>query len=216
MQDLKTKKNSVISLKYLFFDFVKITAALPGLIAFRTKVVYPSETAKKKIKGGALLISNHLGKFDPAFLQFGVWYRRHHFVCGKDLMDSRGGPILRAFQCIPIDRYNVNTGDIRNIVEHLKNEELVSIFPEGKVNTGNGEVDTFKSGMVLMALKSEKPIIPVYIKPRKKFWHRLTIAIGEPVNVKALCGDRPSFAKMEEVTSLLHQREKELEVLVKY
>ena len=44
---MKKEKNKK---KYFFYDFVKITAAIPGLLWFRPKRIYVNEKAKKKIE----------------------------------------------------------------------------------------------------------------------------------------------------------------------
>ena len=154
---------------YLFYDFVKITAALPGWLWFRTKRVYATEQAKQKIKGGALLISNHSGDIDPIILMFAIWYRRQHFIATTELFDSKLKRFMfEHFRCIEIDRENVSMKVFRQIVDHLQNGKVVSMFPEGHI-TRNEEVQKFKSGVVLMAVTAKKPIVPVYIQKRKHF-----------------------------------------------
>ncbi|MDD7394040.1 MAG: hypothetical protein PUG24_06570, partial [Eubacteriales bacterium] len=91
----------MFSIRYLFYDFVKITAAIPGLICFRPKLVYENKKAKKKIRGGAMIVSNHVGFRDPVYLQFAVWYRRQHFVCLKKLFEGRAALLFKGFLCIP-------------------------------------------------------------------------------------------------------------------
>ena len=84
------KKNRAISFRYAFFDFVRLTAA-PGLLLFRPKILYISEKAKanKKMKGGNLIISNHITMVDPMYLMLGLWRRRHHFVATKELFAGK-------------------------------------------------------------------------------------------------------------------------------
>ena len=209
----KDKKAPLFAAEYFFYDFVKLTAAIPGLVWFRPKVLYASEAAKKKIKGGALLISNHTAVFDPIYLQIAVWYRRHRFVCLKEFFESRGGWFFKAFLCIPIDRENFNISSFREITEHLKRGELVSMFPEGRINDETEGVAAFKSGMVLMAMRSGVPIVPVYVRRFEGFPHRLTMAVGEAMDVAALCGGRPTMSRIDEISELLHEKEDELREL---
>ena len=70
MEEQKRKRAKLFSLKYLFHDFVKITATLPGLLWFRPKYVYKSAAAKKKARGGVMVIANHISKVDPVY----DWY----------------------------------------------------------------------------------------------------------------------------------------------
>lgn len=205
------EKAKLFSFRYLIHDFIKLTAAIPGVLWYRPKILYVGENAKKRIRGGAVLMSNHNGFFDPVELMFIVWYRRHHFICGKELTDSRGGFILKSFLCIPIDRENFGMATFREITGHLKKGELITIFPEGHINTDeDGSIGAFKTGMVLMAVRSGKPIIPVYIGKKEHFFSRLTAAVGEPVDVTAMYGSRPTFAQIDEAAELLYTREEEL------
>lgn len=197
---------------YVIHDVAKFFAAVPGIIWFRPKIRYISKEAKKKIKGGALLICNHTSIFDPVYLMYTVWYRRHHFICLKELTEAKLGWLLKLFLCIPIDRENFSMASFREITGHLSDGHIVSMFPEGHIKTEeNAGMGSFKSGMVLMAAKSKTPIVPIYIRKKAHFWSRFAAAIGEPVDIAANYGAFPSFAQIEQITQLLYEKEKELE-----
>ena len=198
---------------YFFYDFVKVTAAIPGLLWFRPKCIYVNENAKKKIKGGALLISNHSSNIDPMILMFAIYYRRHHFIATKELFDTKLKRfIFESFHCIEIDRENFGMNIFRNIIDLLKNEKLVAMFPEGHV-TNNEEVQKFKSGMVLISVSSKKPIIPIYVKIRKSLWRRQYVIIGEPINPSEMLPKMPSLSDMDGIAEILREKEKELKAI---
>ena len=67
---------------------MRVTGA-PLLLWFRVKRIYSSPEAKKKIKGGALLISNHISLADPMYLLLAIWYRRHHFVAMQKMFENK-------------------------------------------------------------------------------------------------------------------------------
>lgn len=195
---------------YFFYDFVMITAALPGLLFFRIKKIYVSKKAKQKIKKGALLISNHTTNIDPIVLMFAIWYRRHHFIATKELFDRPFKKFLFTnFHCIEIDRENMSVSSFSKIVSHLKDDKLVSMFPEGHI-TLTEEVQKFKSGVVLMAYQSKKPIIPVYVKKRKSFFNRQVVIIGEAINVCDLMSKIPTLKEINKVTDILREKESQL------
>ena len=203
-------KKQRYSLSLFVYDVIKFTAAIPGLIWHRPKVHYITPEAKEKHRGGVLLIANHVGFLDPLYMMYAVWYRRHRFICMKEIMDSWAGWIFRRFLCIPIDRENFSMDSFREITEHLKNGELVSMFPEGHVNDGSGRMGTFKSGMVLMAMKAGVPIVPMYLKGRRHWYQRFQMVMGEAVDITKIYGERPTFRQIEEITQLLYRREEEL------
>ena len=207
----ETQRSPVLSLRYLFFDFVRFTAAIPGLLLYRPKTIYLDPSARGCLKEGALLISNHIGFVDPIYLQLAVWYRRHHFICAKELFDRRFTALLfRGFLCIPVDRVDFNMRSFRTITEHLQRGDLVSMFPEGHVNQDERALASFKSGMVLMALRSGRPIVPIYVGKRRHFYDRLTAVVGQPLRPEEIGGERMSIAQIEAAAELLHRREQAL------
>jgi 1-acyl-sn-glycerol-3-phosphate acyltransferase len=91
----------------------------------------------------------------------------------------------------------------------LKNEKAVVIFPESSVNQEDG-VKSYKSGFVLMSLMSKKPILPVCIIKRKRWYHRLKIVIGEPIDASSMCSAIPTVEEMDRVSELINQKEQEM------
>ena len=206
------ERNKLFGRRFFVYDFLRVTGVLPGLLWYRPKWVYESEEAKKRIRGGAVLIANHIGFADPIYCMYAVWYRRHHFVCLKDLYDRKPALLFHNILTIPIDRENFNMNSLRQIADELTDGSLVTLFPEGHINS-TGELAAFKSGMVLMALRGKAPIVPMYVKPQKHFWNRVVFAFGEPLDVCSLYGARPTMAQIEEVTALLKQKEESLRKL---
>lgn len=204
------------SFRFLPHDIIMLLLFPPGLLWFRPRIVYENESARRRIRGGALLISNHLGFFDPVYLHYLAWYRRQHFVCLKQFFDGPVWWLFKIFLCIPIDKNNVSVSTFKEIVEHLKSDELVTLFPEGSVEHSSGELAAFKSGMILMALQSKKPIIPVYIHRRKHFYNRLTMCVGEPIDPAALCGGRPTMKAINDAAAALKDKEATLSQLYKH
>lgn len=202
----KKRKNKIFV--NFFYDFAVVTGAVPGLIWLRPKRIYENPAAKKHIQGGALIVSNHASLIDPIYLMFVLWYRRQRFVCMSELTKSSVSSLFfKLARCIPIDRDNMNFDSFREIVEILKNDELVSIFPEGHVNEGENDINRFKSGAVLMSVMSGKPIIPIYIAKPKHFFSGLKAVIGEAIDPLAIYGRRPRGKELDELSELLRQRE---------
>ena len=65
----------------------------------------------------------------------------------------------------------------------------------------------------MMAIRSGAPIIPIYSKSPEKWYRRTVFCIGEPIDVTALYGDRPTFAQIEEIARLVREKEEELKKL---
>ena len=192
-----------------FYDFVKITGAIPALIWIRPRVIHMGQ---KCPKGGVLISSNHPTFMDPITLLTAFPWRRLHCLVTKDLYKNRLMTfMLERMHCIRVDKDNFSMASFHETVDRLKEGKAVVIFPEGQVNQGDGrEVQAFKSGAILMAHRASAPILPVYIVKREKWYCAQRVVIGEPFDVKSAVGPIPSVDKMNAVSEQL--REKELEL----
>lgn len=212
----KKKRKIKNPFRYFVYDFVKWTGALPVVIWLRLKCYYENKNAKKKIKGGALLCSNHLGFVDPVILSTKIWYRRLNMVATKNLFDTKTKAwFFRNILCIEIDKENIGVDAFKEIINRLKDNKVVTIFPEGHINhkakENTMEMDPFKSGVILMAMQAKVPIIPMHIIPREKWWHRQKLIVGEPIY---LPDERMNLMQIQEYSEKL--RNKELELLEVY
>ena len=208
----RQKKTPLFSFRYLAYDIIRLTAAIPGLIWFRPKKIYASPAAKKKIRGGAMIMSNHTGFFDPMYLLLGIWYRRPRFVATKELFSNRFKRFLftKCFMCIEIDRERFGLATFREIVGRMKSGQLLGMFPEGHINRADG-VGEFKSGVVMMAQKAGVPVVPIYIVRRKGFFGRLKFVIGEPIDVDKTAEELGVSKKdYDAIAAYLRKKENEL------
>ncbi len=215
MDNEKQNKSKLFSFSYLPYDFIRLTAMPYTLLWLRPDIKYESEAAKKRIRGGALVIANHKTSFDPVYLMATIWYRRHHYIFLKAFFEGKYAWLFKIFKCIPIDRDNFNVSSFRVIVEQLKAGKLVCMYPEGTRNRQGDDIKTFKSSMVLMSLKSKRPIIPVYIQPKKKWYSRMKAVVGEPIDIVALYGEKPSFKQIDEIAALLQEKEERFRTIIK-
>ena len=212
----KIKKARVFEFRNFPYDFTVVTGC-PAFLWYRPKRIYISKEAKKKVKGGMILISNHISLRDPVYLLVGYPFRRHNFVATKELFCTKARRWFfgKVFRIVEVDRDNFSINSFKDIVNRLKEGRMVTLFPEGHVNTSkDGALNQFKSGMVMMALKGEAPIVPVYIKKKPKLGSRLVIAIGEPIYVKDHTkGVMPTIEEIDHISEILRNQELELEKL---
>ena len=200
---------------YLVYDFVKVTGFLPTLVFLRPKTICIGETKSTKIRGGALLSSNHLSYLDPVIIHTAFWRRRIHCIATKEIYAAKAmNWFFQKMHCIKVDRENFSMSTFHGVREGLNDERLVLIFPEGQVNHEEGTVLAFKSGAILMAHQCNKPIIPVYIVKRNKWYERQKVMVGDPIDVRALCGKMPTMAQLNAASDIL--RQKEVELMEKY
>ena len=207
----KTKKRKHNPFRYFFFDFVKWTGAPSVLFWLRLKTLYESKAAKKHIRGGAVVVANHTGFADPITLYNTFWYRRPHIIAMRELFNTKlSNWFFRNMWCIPVDRDNFNMETYRASVDALTDGKILCFFPEGAINRDNKTVQSFKSGAVLMALKGGVPILPVYIVPHTKWYHRYITVVGEPININELTGGKPNLNTIDAVSEKIREKEMKL------
>ena len=215
------KKNKKITLlhkifdpKMLFLDFARFTA-WPVLFFYRMKILFENDNAKKFRKHTGIIASNHTGFGDVPIIYSLMLYRRLCFVTAKEVYKPGLSTLFyNAVGCIRLDRDNPSIQTFKNITNCLDRGHFVGVFPEGSINREEA-LKTFKSGIVMMALMSNKPIIPIYIKRRKNCFSRQRVAVGEPIYVNDYFTSRfPSMEEIEKVTDLVREKEIKLKELV--
>ncbi len=209
------KKNpyqaKLINFKLILFDLFR-WFGWPLLLWFRIKKIYKNKDQKKHIKGGALIISNHILYSDVMVLHCTFWYRRLHFLVMEEIMKKGFSKwFYTQCGCVPINREKPSLKSFRGIVQRLEGGNLVAMFPEGHVSFSNDNpMSPFKSGAVLMAYQANVPIVPVYREIRTSFWKRQRIVIGEPIDIKKEFGETIGVAEIEKAANFLFEKEQEL------
>lgn len=197
-----------------WYDFVKVTGALPTLLWVRPRILRPY--GNKTPKGAVLISSNHPTFIDPILVHCAFMWRRLHCLATKDLYSTKVRSFFfKQMHCIIADKKNFSMSSFHEVVNRLKEGKAVVIFPEGQVNQQDSrEVMAFKSGAVLMAHKGDAPILPMCIIKREKWYHRQVILVGEPVHIRTLVSEKPSMEEMIRASEYL--REKEVELMTYY
>lgn len=202
-------KAKVLNIRCLFYDICK-WLGFPMFFWYRVRKIYENDNAKKKIKGGCLLVSNHVGYNDIMVLHTAFWYRRLHFTAMKELFASSFRRLLfKGFLCTEVDRENFSMKSFTTIVEKLKGGNVVTIFPEGKISK---TTSSFKSGATLMAIKGNAYIVPTYREKRKHFWNREKIVVGEPIYF-----ENKNYSKddVDQITIKIQEKMSDLERIYK-
>ncbi len=197
---------------YFGYDFVKVTGIIPALIWMRPKVYHYGDKKSHNPKGGLLIISNHVSFIDPILLLCVFWKRRVFSLVTKDLYKNRLMTfILDMVHCIKVDKDNFSIKSFHQVVDKLKQNKAVLIFPEGQVNHENSSMLSFKLGAVLMAHNSGAKILPVYIDANEKRWENNIVVIGDPIDIGELCGNQPSMEELRKASDYIRERESQLE-----
>lgn len=126
---------------------------------FRWKVIDPQHVP---FDGPAILASNHASFIDPPLIGSGL-HRSMNYLARESLFRFPViGWILHSWNAVPVDRDGGGAKGLRIILDRLLSGSAIILFPEG-TRTTNGELQPARSGIGLIVIKSEAPVIPVRV-----------------------------------------------------
>ena len=155
-----------------------------------------------------ILMGNHQCLLDPVTLALCVPDREIHFMGKKELFENKVlGWIFRQVHGFPVDRGNMDMGAIRTAMGVLKEGETLGIFPEG-TRHHDGKIGELETGISVLALKADVPVVPVYLGGAYRVGGKLRAAVGKPLDLDDLRQKRPDSetlnAVKERVSQALH------------
>jgi 1-acyl-sn-glycerol-3-phosphate acyltransferase len=169
--------------------------------------------------GPVLIIANHTCGADPMLLVASIPYRVPAFmVAAEYAYPPVLGQVVRAIECIPVQRDGQDTTATRAALRHLKAGKMLGIFIEGQIARPE-EVLEAKDGATMLALHSGATVVPAHISGT--IWdenlfrsfvrrHNARVRFGEPIDLKTLAGPRPDKEEVGRISALLLERIREL------
>lgn len=170
--------------------FIKVTGYLPQLFVFRTKVHYEDSSRQdRRIKGKAIVVSNHNCLMDFAVLMF-VFWRRTLRCAVAEVMYHKNifmTILLKVLGCVKVERNIHDFSFLMELKRILDKGGVVEIYPESRLPQKDEERPLeFKPSYVYLALESGAPIIPVYNNAKPFAKERERVIIGKPIYVEDL------------------------------
>jgi len=133
-------------------------------------------------KDGAYLIcANHISMSDPIWVVLGLGLRHIPRVLAKKEALSYFiiGDLMKKVGVIGIDREGNDVHAIKECIRALRNDQQLLIFPEGTRNKPGMNVKP-KRGAMLLAHRTQVPVLPVYVSVKRRPFGPVTCVIGEP------------------------------------
>lgn len=173
---------------FLAHWFIKITGWLPQFLLFRTKVYYEDKKVQgRRVKGKAIVMSNHHTVMDFAVLMFVFWQRTLRCLMAEVLYTKNIFMtfLLKILGGIKVDRDAHDFSFLTKAEKILGKGGVVEIYPEARIARPDEEKPLeFKPSVAYMALQSGAPIIPVYTSGEYFSKTRARVIIGKPVDVR--------------------------------
>lgn len=198
------KKRKGFDIKLLAMDAARIVCA-PLIPILRIKKITPEgEKYTKKLVGGAIIAANHTSFLDPFIVGVTFWRRRLFFLVAEVVMQGwLRSLLLKGIGAIKINRETTDIEAIKKSVSVLKGGSPLVVFPQGGIDKSN-DVESIKSGAVLLALQANVEIVPMYIQPREKWYKCRRVVIGNNINPREFCTKKiPSTMDINNITEEL-------------
>ncbi len=178
---------------FLFNWFVKITGWIPYQLILRPKIYYEKkEIQARRIKGKAIVVSNHHMVWDFGVLMFTFPLRTLRCVVAE-LMYQKNifmTLFLKLAGTIKVDRNSHDFAFLSGCEKILQKGGVVEIYPEARVpKKGEATPLEFKTSAVYLALQTNTPIIPVCTNGEYFNGKRMQIMIGTPIDVVEMYDD---------------------------
>jgi len=151
--------------------------------------------------GPLILAPNHRSYIDPPVVGFAS-PRETYFLAKEELFKFKPfARLITFYNAIPLKRNFESKTALIYAIEKLKENKVITIFPEGTRNKTNKKLLPFKLGVAFLSLNTNAKIIPIYIKNNggkallKPFlWilriKRLEVHIGKPIEPNNFTNDR--------------------------
>jgi len=190
----------------LFYNFAKGIVFIFQKLFFRIEI-YGKENIP--MSGRLILCSNHHSNWDPVTLAV-FFPRQVHWMAKKELFKNKiFAKLLFSLGVFPVDREGNDLTAIKKSLRILKEEKVLGIFPEGtRVKYFND--DFIKSGLALIAVKSQSPVLPIYSEGKYKLFSKIKIIIGQPIYIELEDNVKLSNEKYTEISKDIMRKVYEL------
>ena len=154
-------------------------------LMYRPKFLYTDKDEQnRQLKHPCVVIANHSCVRDAPFLLSVLKGTGLATIVAKDWYEKKELTwLLKGNNCIPVDRYKMDISWLNHAADAIRAGNSVLIFPEGHVTKGR-EMDSFKSGFVLLAKRAGVPVLPIYLDHEyHAVGKRKKVMIGTPMEL---------------------------------
>lgn len=197
-----------------FQTFTKVTAWIAQFFCFRTKIYYEDRKAQsRRIKGNAIIISNHTSVYDYAVMLFTFPCRTLRYLMAEVLFETKPlARFLRAMGGVEVNRDGMDFSFLLKAEEILEKGGVIGSFPESRLpNDGEERPLPFAPSTAYIALRSGAPMIPVYTNGSYFNRRRARVIIGRPIYAAEYLDDNLTEKEnMEKLNAVMRERILEL------
>jgi 1-acyl-sn-glycerol-3-phosphate acyltransferase len=212
-------------------DFVYKTLYLAGLCPFSSLYNVKTYGRENLPTGRAILVANHSSYLDPFFMIAGIKSKKPMHFCTLDFYkhsESRLGKIQASLANfllgltgqIVLEGGAMNRASFKKVKGVLDDDRYLGIFAEGK-RSYDGKLDEFRDGAAYLALRTQSPLVPIWLQGCREIWKRgdgfpklhgdVEIRIGNPIFASP-CEKRDLRMRALDITDCLRREVLKLSV----
>ena len=186
-----------------FYSLVYSVLWVLAGILFPWKVVGRENVPQE---GGVVICANHTSFLDPILVLLAATKKRQiHVVAKAELFKIPVlNWILKGIEMIPVKRGMSDVTAFKESLRVLRNGEPLLIFPEGTRVKEGQEVEAHP-GAIVMAARSNVPVLPVYIGKKKRLFRKTDVVFGEPYMLQ-FEGRKPTHEASQHMTDELMKK----------
>ena len=147
---------------------------------------------KEALKDGAITVSNHIHMWDYIAINKAIRHRKPHVIVWAPNVRGENAFFVRMMGGVPIPDGDLEGKVAFNkaIEDSLARGEWLQVYAEGSMWECYPYIRPFKLGAASLAIRTNKPILPIGFSFRKPSWIRkhifkqevaVTLNVGEPI-----------------------------------
>lgn len=182
-----------------------VTGAIKGILGILCRID-AQEMEKIPSKGPFILAVNHVNFLDAPVVFTQGLPRPITALVKIETWDSPIlGPLFTLWGAIPIRRGEADLAAFQAAKDALRSEKILAISPEG-TRSGNGVLQKGLPGIVLIAARTDAPIIPLVVYGHESFWDNIKhfrrtdfhIRVGDPfrLNTEGVALDKENRQRL--------------------
>lgn len=160
----------------MFYKTIRVLAVWLARIVFKIQVVGKENVPPKGVS--YIMACNHRSNWDPLFIVMGITEQIFFMAKEEFYKNAILSWFFTKLGAFPVARGKGDTGAIDRAQEIIREGKILGIFPEG-TRSKSGEVNRPKSGVALIAMRTNADVLPCAISFEKLgFRKKVTVSYG--------------------------------------
>lgn len=187
--------------------YIHLILILPlQIFFFKTKTYYEDDRKQnKRIKGSAIIISNHRSSVDGLVIALRFFFKRLHFIAANFYKDRLKTVkfIVRVAGGIFVDSEDNSFDFIEKCKRVTAKGRSIMVFPEGGFQH-TYEPSKFSTGYIMLAIKTGAKIVPIVNDFNYGLFKRVNLMIGNSIDLSGYTNAELTREKIKEINDEIY------------